>query len=165
VVIRRLTMRGEQELVSMVKVPGNKSAVQAISDQVLAGFFSLTRLLILAGLVIVLLALITGPYRWAVALRRRVVELWRALMEAGGRGRGAAREGPAVAWVREHVALLQLGGAIAGVLVLLLIDLSWVAFLIVLAVLALYELVLWRLGREDGDGGGGPDVPVASPVT
>jgi len=170
VVVRRLTMRGEQDLLSMVKVPVNRSAVQVVTDQVLAGFFSLTRLLILIGLVIVLLALVTGPYRWAVALRRRVAELWRALVETGGRGRDAAREGTAVAWIRDHVAVLQLGGAIAGVLVLLIVDLSWAAFLIVLALLALYELALWRLGRDgpggpDGPGGRtGPEEPAISPA-
>ena len=125
--------------------PSDKRAVTG-------GFFSLTRLLILVGLAIVLLALVTGPYGWAVALRRRVVELWRALVEVGGRGREAGRESPAVAWISEHVALLQLGGAIVAVLVLLVVDLSWVAFLIVLALLALYELVLWRLAPpSDGE--------------
>jgi CheY-like chemotaxis protein len=156
VVLRRLTMRGEQELVDMAKVDVNRGAVQAVTDQVLAGFFSLTRLLILVGLAIVLLALVTGPYRWAVALRRRVVELWRALVEVGGRGREAGRESPALAWIREHVALLQLGGAIVAVLVLLVVDLSWAAFLIVLALLALYELALWRLEPPSG---GEPDDP------
>jgi CheY-like chemotaxis protein len=161
VVVRRLTMRGEQELVDKAKVAVNRSAVQAISDQVLAGFFSLTRWLILAGLVIVLVALVTGPYRWAVALRRRVTEVWRALVQAGGRGRDAARDSSTVAWIRRHIAMLQLGGALAAVLVLLLADLSWAAFLIVLVLLALYELALWRLGQG---GGGGPDTPATSPA-
>jgi hypothetical protein len=152
VIVRRLAMRGQQDIVGMVQVDVNRAAVQAVTDRVLSGFFALTGLLIVIGLVLVALALVTGPYRWAVALRRRTAELWRALITAGDRGSDATMASPAGAWIRDHTALLQLGGAIVGVLVLLVADLSWAGFLIILTVLALYELALWRLTRGRGDG-------------
>jgi hypothetical protein len=44
---------------------------------------------------------------------------------------------------------LQLGGAIAFVLLLLILDLSWLGFLLLGGLIALYEIWLARLGAGD----------------
>jgi hypothetical protein len=50
-------------------------------------------------------------------------------------------------WVRRHLDILRVGAAAVAALVLLLAGVDWVGFLIVVALLALCELGLSRLGR------------------
>jgi hypothetical protein len=95
---------------------------------------------------------VTGRYPWAVALRRWVGDL--------GRGIGATVGGKPlpdtgrVRWAREHRDALMLAGGVLAFVLLLWVDLSWLAFVIVGVLLALYELALWRLAPA-----GGPEGP------
>ncbi len=66
VVIRRLTMYLEGRLEGAAK---DQAAAQALVSQVLHLFFNLTLVLGIIGLVVVAVLLLTGPYRWARALR------------------------------------------------------------------------------------------------
>ena len=143
VAIRRLVMYLQDEVVAIAK-PENREAAGAIVDDLMRGFFSLTQILIVAGLLIVALALLTGPFAWAMSMRRRVTSIASALMKSDAR---PPDTGPA-SWVRVHRDALQLGGVIAGVLLLLLFDLSWGLFLILVTLVLLYELAIYRLGRS-----------------
>ena len=144
VAMRRLLMYLEDEVVTIAK-PENRGAVGAIVEDLLRGFFSLTQFLIVAGLLIIALALLTGPYAWAVSMRRKVAAIASALMESGARPPSAT--GPA-SWVRANRDALQLGGVIAGVLLFLVFDLSWGLFLVVVLLVLLYQLAVYRLGRS-----------------
>ena len=53
-----------------------------------------------------------------------------------------------VRWLRAHRDALMLAGGVVALLLLLLFDLSWLAFVIVTVVIALYEIALARLGHE-----------------
>ena len=80
-----------------------------------------------------------------MALRRRTASLARALAAAVG---GAATRRPdeaTVAWVVDHREVLQLGGIVAGIVVLLLVDLSWLWILLLALVIAGYELAVVRI--------------------
>jgi hypothetical protein len=91
------------------------------------------------------LALLTGPYGWAVALRRTTVNVVRSVGDAGGRvTTGVATDG-VVAWVEARRSALQFGAVLVAVALLLVFDLSWGWFLTLLALLACFELVVWRL--------------------
>lgn len=63
-----------------------------MTDQLRGGLFELTAIFVLAGLAIVAIALLTGPYRWAVALRRGVASIGRSVWCAGGRLTRARRQ-------------------------------------------------------------------------
>jgi hypothetical protein len=52
--------------------PDNRAAVSTIVGDVLSGLFTAIWALLAAGLVVLLLLLVTGPYRWARSLRRAV---------------------------------------------------------------------------------------------
>src|SRR5262249_10339861 len=68
-VIVRRTMMWLQNTVVNTGRPENKAARSAIIHQVLHGFFTVTLWIVIIGLVVVAVALITGPYPWAVTSR------------------------------------------------------------------------------------------------
>jgi hypothetical protein len=87
--------------------------------------------------VVLVIAVLSGPYRWAVALRSSVKRTWLSI--AGGRGgdhRGV------VGWMASHAAGLQLGGAVVAGILLLIVSVSWLSFLIIGVLLAAYEVCL-----------------------
>jgi hypothetical protein len=147
VVVRRAGRWLEEELVDLARTPEGGRALNAITDQVMGSFFSVTATLIVIGLIVILIAAITGPYSWAVKTRARTVTLYRSAVQAAGT---TARQESTVAWVGEHREVLQLGGAAAIVLILLLFDMSWPLFLLLLAMLGVYELALTRIGAPPG---------------
>jgi hypothetical protein len=98
--------------------------------------------------------LVTGPYRWATTTRaftataaRRVGVLVSA---AFGRVATGAEGGATVAWVRRHIDLLRAAGVVVAVLLLLTLSLNVWGTLIVLALLAIFELGLHRLRPRQG---------------
>jgi hypothetical protein len=60
---------------------------------------------------------------------------------AGGR---ASSDGT-VTWVRRHLDLMRIGGAVIAALAVLILSVNWVTLLIIAVLLALYELGLHRL--------------------
>jgi hypothetical protein len=146
VVVRRLVMWVENEVVDLAQRPDGESALIAITDQVFGSFFTVTATVIVVGLVIVLIALITGPYGWAVTARTKTGALARAVVNTAS---DSARQESTVVWVRAHREALQLGGAIVFVLLFMILDLSWLGFLLLGGLIALYEIWLARLGAGD----------------
>jgi hypothetical protein len=148
VVVRRVVLRFQDAIVAMPPQPEGRAAARAVSDQVSAGLFDLTAMLIVVALGIAVIALVTGPYRWAVALRSGVSSVSRAVWDAGSRVAAGTDTGGATTWVTAHRQELQIGGAVLVIAVLLLVNVSWVWFWILLALLACWELALWRLAGE-----------------
>lgn len=142
VLVRRIAIIARDDLYESVDTDDFPS-VRVLADELMSSLFRYTGVLLAIILLVLLIALVTGPYPWAVALRRWVRDL--------GRGVGAAVGGKPlpdtgrVRWIREHRDALMLAGAVLAVVLFLWVDLSWVAFLIVGVLLALYELALWRL--------------------
>lgn len=144
VVVRRVVLRFQEAIVAIPPSPEGRAAAEVVTDQLRSGLFDLTAALIVVGLIIAVVALLTGPYGWAVALRRGVASVGHAVWDAGGRMTTADTAGAAL-WIAAHRQALQIGGALLIVAVLLLVDLSWLWFWILLALLAGWELALWRL--------------------
>ena len=153
VVVRRLAMWVEDEVVDLAQRPDGESALTAITDQVLGSFFAVTTTAIVVGLGIVVIALITGPYGWAIATRAKSVALGRGIVTTAS---DPSRQESTLVWVRGHREALQLGGAIVFVLLLLIFDLSLLGFLLLGGLIALYEIWLARLGAGDAENDG-PD--------
>lgn len=148
VVVRRVLMWEQNQLLDVGR-PENREARSAIVHGLLNGFFNLTWWILIAGLVVVAVALVTGPYRWAVATRRGVAtgaSRTRGLLAAAASGTAArTQDESTVAWVRSHFDLLRIGGIVVALLLLLLLDVSFWGFLVIAALAVLYEVWLHRL--------------------
>jgi hypothetical protein len=142
VIERRLAIMTTDKLVDGAR-PENKAAARALVDSVLGSLLRYTGWLLAIALVTLLVAVITGPYPWAVGVRRWVVDLGRAI---GGAVRGA-EVGAAGVWVAEHRDALVLGGAIVAILLFLVLDLSFGGFLVLAVLTAAYEFLVWRAGE------------------
>ena len=120
--------------------------MRVLTNELMESLFRTTAVLLAIVLLTLVIALITGPYPWAVKVRGWIRD--------GARGIAAAFSGHATPdtartrWLRDHRDGLMLGGAIVAVLLLLLFDLSLWGFVIAGIVITLYELALSRLGHE-----------------
>jgi hypothetical protein len=149
--------------------PENKSARQAILTHLFHQYFSISRWLVLALIVVFAVALITGPYGWAVSLRRFLSHWAREGRNLADAVWGRARDDRTFEWVRAHLDLLRIAGVALAVLLLIVISVSWVGFLIIAVLLIAYEFWLHRVGRAtptspevppgDSAGGSASDVP------
>ena len=106
--------------------------------ELLQGLYSGTAWVLWAALAIAVVALVTGPYRWAVAGRHFVRQGWDAVFSHlhGDGGRQTLE------WVADHAALLQLVVAVVAVILLLVVSVSLLSFLIIGALFVLAEVYL-----------------------
>ena len=145
VIVRRIAIISRDQLFDRVDTQRFPS-VRVLTNELMASLFRYTAILLAIVLLTALVALITGPYPWAVTVRRWVRD--------GARGVAAAFTGERppdterTRWIRDHRDVLMLGGAILALLLLLLFDLSLWGFVIAGIVIALYEIALVRLGHE-----------------
>ncbi len=127
-------------VVSMAK-PENQAAVQAIIGAFLSSLLLATKRILWVLFVVLIVAVVTAPYPWAVRARAWVGDVGRA-------GVGAVRGaeiGPATAWVGGHRDALMLAGAVVAAIILLFATISLGWFLVLAIVLVLYELAVYRI--------------------
>ncbi len=98
------------------------------------------------ALVVLIIALLTGPYRWAAAIRSAVKRTGRSIAGA----RGGDRRG-VTAWIGSHAAWFQLAGALVAGILLLIVSVSWLSFLIIGVLLAAYEVGIQRIKPPQPD--------------
>jgi hypothetical protein len=145
VVVRRIAIITRDSLFERVDTQRFPS-VRVLTNELMESLFRTTGILLTIVMLTLAIALITGPYPWAVKVRGWIRD--------GARGIAAALGGHATPdtartrWLRDHRDGLMLGGAIVAVLLLLLFDLSLWGFVIAGIVITLYELALSRLGHE-----------------
>jgi hypothetical protein len=153
VVFRRVVIWLRDTLVNTGN-PANKAAREAILSHVLHGFFLATTWFLVGFIVVAVVVAVTGPYAWARTLRRKTVEVTETCVRAvrdyveGGGLSGQA------AWISNHVELLQFGGVVLGIILLLALPLSFIGSLILVALVALYEIGLQRLKHQRPPTGG-----------
>ena len=112
------------------------------------------------ALAVLVITVLMGPYRWAVATRSSVRRAWRSIAAAGsGDHRGA------VGWLASHAAGFQLAGAVVAGILLLIVPVSWLSFLIIGVLLAAYEVYLQWIKPPPHDEAPtpGPDNQVGDP--
>jgi hypothetical protein len=141
VIERRFAIAEGNAIVDKV-IPENQAVARAVVDQVLGSLLRYTGWFLLVAILVLVIALVSGPYPWAVRVRLFTADLARA---AAGAVRDREPAG-AVAWVAAHRDALMLGGAALGALILLFVDLSLLGFLVLAILLAVYELVVYRAG-------------------
>jgi hypothetical protein len=146
IVIRRAVFWLQSDLTAHAK-PANQAALDVITGHVFGGLFTVTMWFLIGGLILALLALLTGPYRWAVATRSWARRTGTSAAHLGSALAGQATGDASVGWIRRHLGLLRIGGAVAAGLALLIFSINWVGLLVIAALLALYEFGLYRLSR------------------
>lgn len=153
VLVRRLSLRIQGDLLNLVKVPDNVPAVQIVTDRVIDPLRLGAEIVLWVAAAIVVLAVLTGPYPWVVSLRARIAGLARSLV-------ASTRDEDTVVWIDRNRDALQWGGAIVGLLLLWFLDVSWLGFFLLVALVAAYEVAVVRLADRapvDDDGGPGPE--------
>jgi hypothetical protein len=161
VIIRRLGLRLEDDVVSYVK-PENRDAVKVIVGAFVSSLLDATAWILAGAAVIAAIALLTGPYGWAKALRRGTVSGAQAAVNAARSVLNREPDDPVVAWVGAHREILQAGGIVVGILALLILDLSWIGLFLLVALVVAFELVVQRLadiGARGAPPEEGPAVP------
>jgi hypothetical protein len=143
VIVRNVLRLSDDQVVKLGRTPEGRAAINVIVHQIMHGLFVLTGWTLAAALLIVLIGAITGPYGWAVSFRHWVVQVFGALGSAGDR----MKQPEAVAWIRAHEDLLRIGGAVVAIVLLLVFSVSWLALLLIGGLLAVYEIVITRVGR------------------
>jgi hypothetical protein len=137
-IVERRSVLHEQS--TLANAAHNPQVASNVLGDLLHGFFVLTAWVLAVALVVLVIAVLSGPYRWAVALRSSVTRAGRSIAGArGGDHRGVAR------WMASHAAGLQLAGAVVAGLLLLIVSVSWLSFLIIAVLLAAYEVYLQRI--------------------
>ena len=144
---RRFAIAQTSNVVNMAK-PENQAAVQAIIGAFLSSLLLATKRILWVLFVLLVVAVVTAPYPWAVRARAWVGDVGRA---AVGAVRGA-EIGPAAAWVGARRDALMLAGAIVAAIILLFASISLGWFLVLAIVLALYELAVYRIAEASRTG-------------
>jgi hypothetical protein len=162
VIIRRLGLRLEDDVVELVR-PENRDAVQVVVGAFVSSLLDATAWILGIAAVVAVVALLTGPYGWARALRRGTVSGAQAAVGAARSAINRQPDDPVVAWVGAHREVLQAGGIVAGILALLVLDLSWIGLFVLVALVIAYELVVQRLA-DIGAGGVPPEEGPAVPA-
>lgn len=148
VLVRRLSLRIQQDVLDLVRIPDNVPAVEVTTDRVIDPLRTGALVIVLVALAVLVLAVLTGPYGWVVRLRRGVASLFRAGVTAA---KDRSQDEATIEWVHAHRDVLGWAGAGVGVLALLLLDLSWWGLLGLVVLIGAYELVVFRFW---GSGGG-----------
>lgn len=154
ILMRRAAITAQDQLLGLVKVPGNLGAVKAVSDALLQGLFDGTRILLWFFGILIALAWLTGSSKRAVAFRNGTVSVASGLTSAA-RERGT--DPATIVWMVEHRDALRVAGVVVAVVLLWWLNLSWLGVFILLALVAGFEVLLGRLG-EDESSGEGPGV-------
>jgi hypothetical protein len=144
--------------------PEFKAARQAIMTQMLGPFFDVTRWLLIALLVVFAAALITGRYAWAQALRLRVAHYAREGANLVGAVFGHAHDDTTLAWARAHLDLLRVAGIAVAAIIVLAASVSFIGLLIIIILLAAYELGLHQL-KPHPHPTPNPTPPTTNPTT
>ena len=135
IILRRVVLYTEGIAASKAN---NPTVARTILDTVLHGFFVLTAWILALCVLGLVITLITGPYRWARALRRWVATGWHWLVGLFS----PEHRGESARWLGRNAEALQLGGAIIGGILFFVVGVSWVSFLVIAALLLVYEIVL-----------------------
>jgi hypothetical protein len=142
---RRFAIAESNHVVSLAQ-PENQAAARAIIDAFLGSLLLSTKRILWVLFAILVIALLTGPYPWAVRSRAWVVDVTRAGVGAM-RGRDL---GPATVWIGAHRDVLMFAGAVLGALILLFASLSVGWLLVWLLVIGAYELAVYRVATSIG---------------
>jgi hypothetical protein len=174
VVIRRLAIHMEGDVVQLVK-PDNQEATRVITRAFVSSLLDASQWILGIAALVVVVAVLTGPYPWVRAMRARVAGAGRVLVSAGRAAATSDVDDPSAQWIAGHRELIQGGAVVVGILLLWQFDLPWLAILLIGLLVVLVVVGAQRIsdavtGGEDEDGElpeaeapEVPDVPAGAP--
>jgi hypothetical protein len=168
VLVRRLGLRLEDDVVDLVR-PENREAAGVVVGAFVSSLLDATAWILGIALAIAAIAAVTGPYRWAQALRRGTVSVAQGSVSAARAAIAHRPDERTVAWVASHKEALQLGGIVTGIAALLLVDLSWFGIVVLGLLVGGFEVAVARIaelapeGEPPSEGEPTPGVPAAEP--
>jgi hypothetical protein len=137
VLLRRLVLLFQEDLLDLVRVESNRPAVEVTSDAFLDPLLTGVRWVAVIALVVAVLALLSGPYAWARSSRAWVATNVRGLATAVST---KAKDEDTASWAAEHLDALRIVGAAVGVALLWWMDLTWGRFFLVVILVGAFEL-------------------------
>ena len=144
IIERRLAIWQSNEFIKKV-LPENQAAARSVIDRVLGSLLLYTAWFLVVLVIVLVIALLTGPYPWAIKIRGWTVEMWRAGVTAV-RGHESSET---VTWVAAHRDPLMVGGAVVAALLLFFGNLSLWWFLLFAIVIGGYELIVYRVAERE----------------
>jgi hypothetical protein len=163
VLIRRVGFRVQDEVAALPPRPQGREAADLAVGAFLDPLTTFALWVLAGAVVVIVVAVFTGDYPWVVSLRRRAAALWsQAVMTTGER----ARDEATAAWISDHRDALLGAGGVVALVILWFADLSWLGLLLVLAVIAAFEVTVYRIGAPPETGATTPPAsPRPSPET
>jgi hypothetical protein len=125
----------------------NQAATRAVADALVGWFLDYTVRFLWIALIVIVAALLSGPYPWAVWFRHAVDDVVHHTMRSGE----VAPDGSPSAWIAAHRAPVM--AVIAGVAAVIFwvssLSVGW--WLLLALVVIVLELVAWRVARGPGE--------------
>jgi hypothetical protein len=146
VIERRVAIGSVDDLVAQIP-PENQAAARSVADALVQWFLQYSVVFLWAALITIVVALVSGPYAWAVWFRAAVDDVVHHTL----RSEEVAPEGSPSGWIAAHRMPVMAVIALLAAVVFWAIDLNgawWLALALVVVVL---ELVAWRVARGPGD--------------
>jgi hypothetical protein len=133
-IVARLAIRAVENAIVEGASSRSRGALREVMGNVFSGLVDLTTFLVVAGIVVGVAAYLAGRPAWLVRLGDRArTPTASARLQRIGR------------WARDHSDGLRFGGVVAALVVLYLVDLSWLSVLVILVLLVAYQLAVSAL--------------------
>lgn len=134
VFVARLAVRATENAIVDLAASGSREAVREVMGNVFSGLALITMIVLIVAVIMGVGAYLAGRPPWLVRLRTRLAAA--ASSDSATRAR---------TWVASHRDGLRVAGVALALIVLFLIDLSWLSVIIVGVLLVAYEVGIGRV--------------------
>jgi hypothetical protein len=132
-----LAIRATQNAIVDLAATGSRDAVDEVLNNVFSGLALIARIVLIVAVIMGLGAYLAGRPRWFERLKARL-----ATVATSDRANRVGR------WVAAHRDGLRIGGVAVALVILFLVDLSWLSVIVVALLLLAYELAIgWLASR------------------
>jgi hypothetical protein len=146
VAITAVLRRVREQVLAEVPAGTYRDAVDSVLTTVFAGLRERGTQLLWIGGILAVVAYLVGPGRVPVWLRRQVTRGASAAGRGTGRGtRVAVARGPG--WIARHLDAVRIGGLVVGAVLVLILS-SWTSLLVIVLVLAAFEVLVTLVARS-----------------
>ncbi len=147
VVARVITNRLEQSIVDGLAGRPGEGVARRVVTSALDNLNGFTQWLLIAGIVVAVAAFLASRPHWFVKARD-----WGAVAAGTGQARAAALRSPAHRFIGAHRDGLQIAGVVVALVLLFFLTLSIWLVILVIALLAVYEVLVLRLAAQPAGG-------------
>ena len=147
VLVRRVGFRLQDEVASLPPTAAGRRAAADVAEPFVDPLVTFAALTLGAVALIAAIAVATGPYPWAITARRSATHL---AARAAAATTERSRDEATVVWVAQHRDTLLIAGAVFGLALLWIADLSWMGLALVVGLVAVFELAVYRIAGRPG---------------